>query len=414
MRSVLGTVGPRRWAAVVGLFVAVVVVVAAAAAVVVLLLPGAGQRGSQLADATVSPKPSLVRTPVLAVAGSLTARTVAWDRPLTLRVVRGSLSRASVVDAAGHPVPGQLGADHRTWTSAAQLVPSQSYQVRVTMLRVDGKLLRQHVQLTTTAPARVVTTSVSPLDGSLVGVAAPVVVVFSRSVDDKAAAERALTMQMSQPVVGAWHWFDDNEVHFRPRTYWPAGERVTLDVHLAGLRVSTDSWGVKDRTVSFRVGDAHVSTVDVATHSMSVTDNGSVVKVVPVSTGRDKYPTRGGVHIVLEKQAERIMDSATVGIPKGNPDYYYEKVLWDVRVSNGGAFVHAAPWSVSDQGHRDVSHGCVNVSTPNAEWFYHFSRYGDVVNITHAAVGPTYSDAGMMDWNYTWSTWLKDSATGER
>jgi hypothetical protein len=40
------------------------------------------------------------------------------------------------------------------------------------------------------------------------------------------------------------------------------------------------------------------------------------------------------------------MDSATVGIPKGDPDYYYETVYWDTRISNGGMFVHAAPWSL--------------------------------------------------------------------
>ena len=45
-----------------------------------------------------------------------------------------------------------------------------------------------------------------------------------------------------------------------------------------------------------------------------------------------------------------IMDSATVGIPKGNPDYYYETVAWDVRISWSGEYVHAAPWSMSAQG----------------------------------------------------------------
>ena len=124
-----------------------------------------------------------------------------------------------------------------------------------------------------------------------------------------------------------------------------------------------------------------MSTVDANAHTMTVTDNGAVVKTIPVSTGRDKYPTKSGVHVVSDKAPKVIMDSATVGIPRNSPDGYYETVFWDVRISNSGEFVHAAPWSVGDQGHVNVSHGCVNVSTADAEWFYNYSQVGDVVTV---------------------------------
>ena len=100
-----------------------------------------------------------------------------------------------------------------------------------------------------------------------------------------------------------------------------------------------------------------------------------------MSTGRDKYPTKSGVHVVSDKAPKIIMDSATVGIPRNSADGYYETVFWDVRISNSGEFVHAAPWSVGDQGHVNVSHGCVNVSTADAEWFYNYSQVGDVVTV---------------------------------
>jgi lipoprotein-anchoring transpeptidase ErfK/SrfK len=131
-----------------------------------------------------------------------------------------------------------------------------------------------------------------------------------------------------------------------------------------------------------------------------------------VSTGRDKYPTRGGVHVVIEKQPKRVMDSATVGIPKGNPDYYHETVYWDVRISDGGAFVHSAPWSVADQGVRNVSHGCVNLSPSDARWFYRLATPGDVVDVVHSQVAPDLADPGMADWNLSWRQWLAGSATG--
>ncbi len=87
-----------------------------------------------------------------------------------------------------------------------------------------------------------------------------------------------------------------------------------------------------------------------------------------VSTGRDRYPTSSGVHVVMGKDAVYYMDSATIGIPRTAPGGYYKRVTWNVRISNSGEFVHAAPWSVGSQGRRNVSHGCVNASVADARW----------------------------------------------
>jgi lipoprotein-anchoring transpeptidase ErfK/SrfK len=160
------------------------------------------------------------------------------------------------------------------------------------------------------------------------------------------------------------------------------------------------------------IGDALVATVDVTAHKMTVTRNGKVVRVVNVSTGRDKYPTKGGVHIVLVREKEHLYNSATVGIPTASPDGYYEKLPWSVRISNGGAFVHANPATVRYQGSTNVSHGCVNASVEDAHWFYDNTHLGDIVNVIHAAIGPTRWDAGMADWNYSWETWQKGNLTG--
>jgi hypothetical protein len=83
-----------------------------------------------------------------------------------------------------------------------------------------------------------------------------------------------------------------------------------------------------------------------------------------------------------------------------------------VRISNGGAFVHANPATVRYQGSTNVSHGCVNASVEDAHWFYDNTHLGDIVNVIHAAIGPTRWDAGMADWNYSWETWQKGNLTG--
>src|SRR3954470_21658152 len=104
------------------------------------------------------------------------------------------------------------------------------------------------------------------------------------------------------------------------------------------------------------------------------------------------------------------MDSATVGIPRDSPDGYYEKVYWDVRISYGGAFVHAAPWSVASQGVVNVSHGCVNVAPDSAQWFYYWSLSGDIVDVYNTLAAPDTADPGMADWNMSWKKWVAGDA----
>jgi lipoprotein-anchoring transpeptidase ErfK/SrfK len=158
------------------------------------------------------------------------------------------------------------------------------------------------------------------------------------------------------------------------------------------------------------VGDAHISTVDINAHTMMVTSNGQVVQTFKDSAGRDKYPSMGGVHIVQYKQPDVLMDSQSVGIPRNSPDGYYEHVAEDVNISDGGEFVHSAPWSVGAQGNSNVSHGCVNLAPSDATWFFNFSQRGDIVNIVNSPRPPDLGDGGTVDWNTSWDKWVAGSA----
>jgi len=72
--------------------------------------------------------------------------------------------------------------------------------------------------------------------------------------------------------------------------------------------------------------------------------------------------------------------------------------------------VHSAPWSVSEQGRQNVSHGCVNASPADAEWFYGLSKRGDIVVVT-GTPRPLASGNGWTDWNMDWQQWVEGSAT---
>jgi lipoprotein-anchoring transpeptidase ErfK/SrfK len=245
-----------------------------------------------------------------------------------------------------------------------------------------------------------------------VGVGTPIIARFSRSVPkaQRANVEARLAVSTTPAVVGAWHWISDQELHWRPPTYWAPGTKVTVSSSLDNFYVGSGVWGKGSHSASFTIGASHISRVDVARHQMYVYDNGKLIRTMPISAGRDKYPTKNGVHITFEKSQVVTMDSATVGIPRNSPDGYYEKVYWDVRISYGGAFVHAAPWSVGEQGRVNVSHGCVNLSTSNAIWFYNFARRGDVVDVYNSGAAPDTSDPGMADWNMSWAAWLAGDA----
>jgi lipoprotein-anchoring transpeptidase ErfK/SrfK len=385
-----------------------IVVVGGAATGAALVMGGRSSAPTRPADRVIRTAP---HHPATMTVRHGPAGRVAWSSRLRVSVADGAFVKVTVRRGDGQTLRGQVVDDGTTWVSATHLVPSARYRVTAQVRDDLSHLVTRRAVVATTRATRVATTAISPLTGRVVGVGQPIVVRFSHPVTDRAAAERGLRVSMSTPVVGAWHWMSDSEVHYRPRVYWPAGEHVRLTVALGHAELARGVWG-ENRVVAFDVGAARVSVVDVAAHTMTVTENGRTLRVLKVSTGRDKYPTRGGAHIVIEKEPVVVMDSATVGIPKGDPGYYYEKVYWDVRISYGGAFVHSAPWSVAQQGVSNVSHGCVNLKPSDAKWFYELAQPGDIVDVVNAKTPPVLSDPGMADWNVSWSQWLAGSATG--
>jgi lipoprotein-anchoring transpeptidase ErfK/SrfK len=228
--------------------------------------------------------------------------------------------------------------------------------------------------------------SFNPVNGALVGVAKPIIINFQRPIANRPLAEQAIHISSTPAVPGAFYWTTDTQVRWRPYSFWPSGTVVTIDA--SGARSS------------FRVGDSLIATVDDKTHQMTVTRNGKVEKTFPVSNGIDgKYDTKNGTYYVLEKFPDIVMDSSTYGVPVDSPNGYKIKVQWAVRIDNSGGFVHSAPWSVADQGKRNVSHGCINLSPANAKWFYDNFGSGDPIVVKNS-VGLYTTPDGADDWQW--------------
>jgi lipoprotein-anchoring transpeptidase ErfK/SrfK len=225
-----------------------------------------------------------------------------------------------------------------------------------------------------------------PANGSTVGVGQPIIINFPGLVENSVDAEGAVHVSSVPPVAGKFYWMTPTQLRWRPLSFWPAHTAVTVD---AGGTVTT-----------FQTGDALVATADDATHQLTVTRNGAVEKTIPMSMGMTAggHQTPNGSYYVQEKMPSVVMDSSTYGVPVNSAYGYRTTVELAVRFDDSGDFVHSAPWSVEDQGKRDVSHGCINISPANAQWFFNTFNAGDAVVVKNSSGGTYTRHDGSNDW----------------
>lgn len=343
----------------------------------------------------------------VAVLPAANAAAVAPADPVKVTATGGTLTSVTVSSASG-AVKGALNADRTAWTSSDDLGFGARYTVTAEATNATGQTTTRTSAFTTVKAGKTIFPAVAPLRGSTVGVGMPIRVFFDHPVTDRKAALARMKVTTSVPTVGAWRWFSDSEVHWRPKVYWKAGTKVALDTDLRGVKLGPGAYGSDnaDRHVDFAIGASHVSVADARTHRMKVYVNGKLTKDFPASLGKEVKGrfTHTGVHVVTEKKAAMTMDSSTYGLAL-DAGGYKTPVKFATRISNSGEFVHAAPWSVPQQGRSNVSHGCVNLAPANAQWFYGISQPGDVVSITGTPVPLTAKDTDVPDWTIPWNQW---------
>jgi len=357
---------------------------------------GGGEQSSPAAQAAT-----------LAVVPAANAAAVAPADPVKVTATGGTLTSVTVAGSGG-AVKGALNPDKTVWTSTDKLGFGARYTVSAVATNADGQKTTTTSAFTTARATRTVFPAVSPLNGMTVGVGMPIRVYFENPVTDRKAALARMKVTTSVPTVGAWRWFSATEVHWRPKTYWKSGTKVALDTDLRGVSLGAGTYGSvnADRHVAFTIGASHVSIADAKTHRMKVWINGKLTKDFPASLGKEVPGrfTHNGVHVVTDKKASMTMDSTTFGLAL-DAGGYRVPVKFATRISNGGEFVHSAPWSVAQQGKENVSHGCVNLAPANAQWFYGISQPGDVVQVTGTPVPLTGKDTDIPDWTIPWSQW---------
>jgi len=403
-------------------------VLAVLGGVVVTTTPDCADHCQTLTAAPVPqavPRPSPLVPAALSIQPSAGATDVSPSGRVLVTANNGFLDTVELVNDSGKSIPGVMTPDAKTWKPTTQLGYGRTYTLTVAARGPGGMPTRQTSSFTTLTPSDQTevyldTTGGGLLqDGATYGVGMVVVARFDEPIDNKANAERHLVVTTNPPVAGSWNWIDDQTAHWRPEKYYTPGTSVTVAANLYGTPLGDGLYGEEDEHVSFKIGDSHVSIADDNTKQVSVFDNGKLVRTMPTSMGMGGTETIGGttlsfwtppgVYTVMDKANPVIMDSSTFGLPINSRLGYRETIPWATRISMDGIYLHQLNATVWAQGNTDTSHGCLNLNSDNAQWFYNFSVPGDVVEIRNTG-GPPLQLSQNGDWTVPWNEWRKGSA----
>lgn len=336
-------------------------------------------------------------------------------------VTDGTLTEVTMTTAEGASVKGEISADGKSWKPSEQLKRATVYKIAATAKDADGLEAHENSSFTTVSQANSFIGNFTPDNGSTVGVGMPVSINFNKAITDKKAVQSGIkvTSSSGQEVVG--HWFNSKRLDFRPENYWAEGSTVTMKLELDGVEGAEGVYGVQQKTVTFKIGRNQVSTVDVATKTMTVKQDGKTIKTIPISAGSPENPTYNGQMVISEKFKETRMNGATVGFTDddGKGEYDIKDVPHAMRLSTSGTFIHGNYWGPdSIFGNSNTSHGCVGLNDVKgagdpkqmAAWLFDHSIVGDVIIVKNSKDKTIAPDNGLNGWNMSWSQWKAGSA----
>ena len=343
-------------------------------------------------------------------AGAVKVDTVVAVKATSGRITKVTLAYQTV-DRQGRTVkgkvPGAIGANGVSWTAADRLEPAAAYKLTM----VGQNAVHQTVTATSAFRTQRLTLAqqtfaeLYPLKGSHVGVGMPVILRFDVPVHNKKEFQKNLHVTSSPKQVGTWAWYSDREVHFRPKTYWKPGTKVTVKAHLNGVNAGHGIYGQNSTSTSFAVGRSLITKINLARHVAKVYRGGRLVRTIAISGGKSGWQTRSGTKLVMDKLYVTRMTNEMIGAREA----YDLKVYYAMRITNSGEFMHAAPWNTGNFGRRNASHGCVGMSTGNAAWLFGQVLIGDPVVTTGSSRGLERGN-GYTDWNISYSQYAKGSA----
>ncbi|MFF5290992.1 L,D-transpeptidase [Paractinoplanes globisporus] len=356
------------------------------------------------------PAPESATVPIeLSVTPTAGKTGVPVSAEIGFKVTGAKVTSVTLTGSDGKAVPGALRDDGSSWVPGKTLKTKERYAASVVATSDSGLTKTVRTTFTTMgAPGRKTGTGLYLFDNHTYGVGMPVVAEFNPGIKkaDRAAVQKRMFVQTDPPQPGVWSWTSSGtQAYYRAPQFWQPGTKLTVRIAVGGVPTGGGRYGDRDRSATAKIGRDFEMKVDNATKKMTVTQDGKVVRTALVSLGRPSKPSVSGTMVVMDKLTETVFDTTDTDGAAG----YKTKIQYAQRITWSGQYVHSAPWSVGAQGHRNVSHGCVNVSPSNAKWLFDKTLIGDPVIVTGTGSKLAYGD-GWTAWNVSWPEFVKGSA----
>ncbi|MEV0807846.1 Ig-like domain-containing protein [Micromonospora sp. NPDC050200] len=358
--------------------------------------------GARHAEGRVGP-------PELTVTPGDKSRDVPVSAEVGTRVTGGRITAVRITDDKGAEVKAEPREDTSAWVPSAPLQPERTYTAEVTATGDKGAKTTRKTTFTTTPKSSkpAITSTLYFAGNQTYGTAMPVTVAFDPPIPKEARADvqRRLFVKTNPPQPGTWSWLDDgSQIYYRAPDFWRPGTTISVRTGLEGLPIGKDQVGDADRSATSRIGRQVSLEIDNASKQMSVMRDGKLLRKIPVSLGKPSTPTSSGKMVIMEQHQYATFDT------RGDPNGGYVVDVEDAqRLTQGGEFIHGAPWSEGDQGNTNVSHGCTNVSAAAADWLMGVTQVGDLVTVKGTEVELTEGN-GWTAWNVSWDEFVKGSA----
>ncbi|MEO9139993.1 MAG: Ig-like domain-containing protein [Jatrophihabitans sp.] len=393
---------------------------------------GAASTGSAHSESSPPPTtPTPTPTPAIITTSAGATQQINPVTPVTVSIAHGTLTSVTMTNAAGTKVTGALSPDRTSWHDTEDLGYGKTYAIIAVGKNDEGMPVTKRESVTVISPTNQTAVSLDRAgdyaltDGATYGVAVMPEIFFDEplSAAGQKTAEKALTVSTSPHVAGAWAWQDDTRLLWRPENYWPSGTNVTIKANVYGVDFGNGLYGQSDEQTSFTIGRKQLTIADdnapKAVDKIRVYNAaGTVLRTMDTSMGQHSgetvngqyfnFYTLNGTYTVLEHDNPAIMSSQSYGLPAGAANGYGAlTVPYSTKISVDGIYLHEFNSTTYDQEHGiDVSEGCLNLQTSDAEWFFDHSLIGDPVVVHGAKGAPEIDVAEGGGWSVSWKTWL--------
>lgn len=323
----------------------------------------------------------------------------------------GTIESVKLVPAAGgEPVAGKVSNDGHVWTASGRLEFNTTYTFSYTAVDAAERKTTASSTFTTVVPANEANAWPYPGDGSTVGVGQPIQINFSEPVLNKDKVENRISITTTAGQKGAFHWYNDQMLRYRPKNFWEANSTITIEMKLFGVEFGNGMIGNHDSTYTVNIGDKRVAVADSKAKQMKVYTNGKLVRTMPLTMGMEEWPSMSGYHVVLGDQRKAEFRAESIGLQPGD-EHYYEPltVEFATRISQSGEFIHGALDGTGKYlGNTNISHGCIGLFHEDAAWIFNNFTVGDVVHIKNTGNHALPPLDGFGDWNMSWEEWTQE------